>query len=298
MNDIFFSLDQNLADKLVDSLTFPLTIDVLKPKYFNQDETGEVDDTDPNVDRLESDLLEVSLRSLKYVENRDETISEKIKEDEELYNIAKIAVEAFLAKNPTEEDNVLLSEYSFDDQKILWGKLKKYAGKARNWLMKQAKTVIEIESVKLETFEVTVQSKPVIIISNPVKINDLYLYINYRITIKYKILGVGGRVSLSDNFKMPNTDLNIKFSVDGLKYLAEPYFTSLKISKNILRFRVTIGLATIVNKKIKPMVIFDASKYLPEIPWFEKSFIPEPPLGRPSTYNTGISFGVNFKLKE
>ena len=86
MNDIFFSLDQNLADKLVDSLTFPLTIDVFKPKYFNQDETGEVDDTDPNVDRLESDLLEVSLRSLKYVENRDETISEKIKEDEELYN--------------------------------------------------------------------------------------------------------------------------------------------------------------------------------------------------------------------
>jgi hypothetical protein len=300
MNDIFFSLDQQLANKLVDSLKIPLTIDVLKPKYFNQDETGEVDDNDPDVDVLESDLFEASLRALEYAENRDETLSEKIEEDEELYNIAKLAVDAFLLENPTEMesgDKAISNEYSFDEQKGLWGKLKKYAKKAGNWLKKQAKKAIKIKSVKLERFEVTVQRKPVIVISNPVKINDVYLYINYRITVKYEILRMGGRISLSDNFKMPNTDLNIKFSVNGLQYLAEPHFTSLKIVKYIVGFKVTIGLAKIVNKKIKPMVIFDASKYLPEIPWFEKSFVPEPPLGL-STYNSGLSFGVNFKLKE
>ena len=45
------------------------------------------------------------------------------------------------------------------------------------------------------------------------------------------------------------------------------------------------------------MQIFDASRYLPEIPWFEKSFIVEPPLGL-GEYKSGIEFGVNFKLKE
>lgn len=300
MNDVFFSLDQQLGNKLVNSLQIPLTIDVMKPKFFNQDETGVVDENDPEVEFFEADLFEASLRSLEYAENRDETIPKEFeKEDEEIYNIAKLAVDAFLKENPTEVqegDKKNSEEYSFKNQKGLWGRIKKYAKKAVNWLKKQAKKIIKIKSIKLERFEVTLDRRPILVISNPVQINDIYLSINYRLTVEYKVFGIGGRVSLSDNFKMPNTDLDIRFSVKELKYLAEPYFKSLKIVKYIAGFKVTIGLAKIVNKKIKPMVIFDASKYLPEIPWFEKSFIPEPPLGL-STYNNGLSFGVNFKLK-
>lgn len=300
MKDVFFSLDQQLGDKLVNSLQIPLTIDVMKPKFFNQDESGDVEDNDPEVNFLESDLFEASLRALKYAENRDETLPEKSDEDEEIYNIAKLAVDSFLNANPTEAkdgDKILSDEYSFAEQKGLWGRIKKYAMKAGNWFKNQAKKIIKIKSIKLERFEVTLQKRPVIVISNPVKINDIYLNINYRIAVKYEVLGMGGRVSLSDNFKMPNTDLDIRFTVDGLKYLAEPHFNSLKIVKYIAGFKVTIGLANIVNKKIIPMQIFDAAKYLPEIPWFEKSFVPEPPLGL-STYNNGLSFGVSFKLKE
>ncbi|MBA4320896.1 MAG: hypothetical protein C0412_21100, partial [Flavobacterium sp.] len=186
MNDVFFSLDQQLGNKLVNSLQIPLTIDVMKPKFFNQDETGEVDENDPDIDFLESDLFEASLRSLEYAENRDETISEKSDEDEEIYNIAVLAVDAFLKENPTEVqdgDNKLSEEYSFANQKGLWGRIKKYAKKAGNWLKKQAKKIIKIKSIKMERFEVTLQRRPIIIVSNPVKINDIYLYINYRITV-------------------------------------------------------------------------------------------------------------------
>ncbi|AOC93929.1 hypothetical protein BB050_00787 [Flavobacterium anhuiense] len=297
-NDIFFSLDQQLANKLVASLTIPLKIDVLNPRYFNPGawEETEID----SEESLASDLFEASLKSLEYAENRDETITEEIQEDEELYEIAKIAIDAFLAANPTERDPTdesFSSDYSFEQQKSLWGRIKKYAKKASNWLKKQAKKILKIKSVTLDKFLVTVEKRPVIIISNPIKVNDVYLKIDYKITVKYEIFGKGGRISFSDNFKMPNTDLDIKFKVDNLKYFAEPYFTSLKIVKYILGFKITISLAPLVNKKIKPMEIFDASKYIPEIPWFEKSFVPEPPLGL-LTYGSGLSFGVNFKLRD
>ena len=84
MKDVFFSLDQQLGDKLVNSLQIPLTIDVMKPKFFNQDESGDVEDNDPEVNFLESDLFEASLRALEYAENRDETLPEKSDEDEEI----------------------------------------------------------------------------------------------------------------------------------------------------------------------------------------------------------------------
>lgn len=300
MNDIFFSLDQQLANKLVASLSIPMKIDVLKPKYFNQEETGEVNSDEPNMENLASDLFEASIKALEYAENRDESISEKIEEDEELYNIAKIVIDVFLKENPTEiqdDDKSTSLDYLFENEKGLWKRIKKYAKKASNWLKKQLKKIIKIKSIRLEKFLVTVERRPLIIISNPIKINDIYLNIEYRITIKYEILGMGGRVSFTDDFKMPNTDLDIRFKVNGLKYFAEPFFTNLKIVKYILGFKITISLADLINKKIKPMEIFDASKYLPEIPWFEKSFIPEPPLGI-STFNNSLRFGVNFQLKE
>jgi hypothetical protein len=299
MNDVFFSLDQDLANKLVNSLTIPLTIDVLKPKYFRQDVSGEVDPRDADAETLASELYDGSLQSLAYAENRDDNLAEPLPEDEELYNIASSAVDAFLAIHPTEVqdgDKAVSDPYSFANQKGLWSRIKKYAKKVGSWLARQAKKLFEIKSIKLDEFKVLLERRPVIVVANPVKVNDVYLQIRYRITVKYKIAGKDGRVSFSDNFKMPDTDLDIRFAVNGLKYMAHPRFTSLKIVKWILGFKVTISLAKLVNQMIRPMQIFDAAKYIPEIPWFEKAFVPEPPLGL-ATYRTGLSFGVNFALK-
>ncbi len=108
---------------------------------------------------------------------------------------------------------------------------------------------------------------------------------------------MNGRVSLSDNLKFPDTDLQVIFQDQGLKYFAKPEFKRLSIVKYILGFRVTISLSKLINNKIKPMEIFDAERHIPAIPWFGKSLVPKPPV-KILTYQSDIRFGVNFELKD
>ena len=299
MKDIFFSLDQQLADKLVGSLSTPLTINLKNNKYFLQELPPFNDENSTDRNSIEADLLGLSLKSLEYAETREDDLKEYVPEDEELFYLAQNVINAFLEENPDESDGEKASIEIYDSKSAfgLWKKIKKHAKKAWNWIKKQAKKILQVIKLELEEFNVILLDKPKIALSKTVRIDDINLNIKYTVRVHYKILGRPGSIAFADNFRLPDTDLNITFKVDGLKYFAEPRFRNLELVKYILGFKLTIPLAWIVNMIIKPMQIFDASKYLPEIPWFEKSFIVEPPLGL-GEYKNGIEFGVSFKLKE
>lgn len=299
MRDIFFSIDQDLANKLVESLATPLTINVKNNKYFLQENPAFDDSSINEQNSIEADLLGLSLKALEYAETREDDLKEYVQEDEELFYLAQNVVNAFLEENPDEADGekANLAVYDFNSAFGLWKKIKKYAKKAWNWLKKQAKKVLQIIKLELEEFVTILLDKPKIILAKTVKIDNINLQIKYKVRLHYKVFGRPGSIAFADNFRLPDTDLDISFKVDGLKYLAEPRFRNLNLVKYILGFKVTIPLAWLANRIIKPMQIFDASKYIPEIPWFEKSFIAQPPLYL-GEYKSGIEFGVSFKLKE
>ncbi len=299
MKDLKFSLDQQLSNKLVNSLKVPLTIDALKPKYFDKGINEEY-----NVDQegmlTETQLYNLTFRSLEYALDRNETLEKYVEEDENLYNLAKSAVEAFLSENPKKaleyDPSKGLEKYSFEKQKGIWKAIKKYAKSTLGWLKSIPQRVIEIKSIKLERFLITVNKKPQIIVSNPIKIDDTDLTVNYRVTVKYKLLLLNGRVTFSDKINLPDTDLDVKFFVDKLRYLAQPQFRRLSIVKYILGFKITISISNLINAKIKPISIFNANDYVPNIPWFGKTLVPVPPLSI-EAYDSGITFGVDFSLK-
>ncbi len=164
MSDIFVGLDQELGDKLVDSLKIPFTVDALNSKYFKPDVEMEPDDDDQNTKRLESDLYNVSIRALQYAETRKSTINQEIvEEDQELYEIASTAVDSYLSENQgelEEGDKIVSEEYDFTNQKGLWDRIKKYSSRALNWLKRQAKKVIKLKSIELERFKIIINKKP------------------------------------------------------------------------------------------------------------------------------------------
>jgi hypothetical protein len=298
MKDIFFSIDQQLADKLVEGLDTPLVINIKNDKYFLTELPPFNDDNPNDRNSIEADLLGLSLKALEYAETREDDLKEFVPEDEELFYLAQNVVNAYLEENPNESDgeNSLLEAYDFKTSFGLWKKIKKHAKKAWNWIKKQAKKILQVIKLELEEFSTILLDKPKIVLAKTVRIDNVNLKIKYKVRVHYKIFGRPGSIAFADDFKLLDNDLDIAFKVDGLKYFAEPKFRNLNLVKYILGFKVTIPLAWLVNMIIKPMQIFDASKYLPEIPWFGKSFVVEPPLGL-SEYKTGIEFGVSFKLK-
>lgn len=299
MQDIYFSLDQQLANKLVSGLPIPLTIDAKNPKYFSNDYPDVGTNRVTEHTGFESDLYDLSLRSLEYAEQRPDTLIDDSSEDEELYYVAENAVNAFLQINPSEietGDVIETRTYGAENRLGLWKKIKKYAKKAWKWIKNNAKKIFQLVKLELETLTAILEKRPRITVTNPVRVDDIYLQIKYKVRVHYKLFGRPGSIAFADNFRLPDTDLDITFKVDGLKYLAVPFFRNLNFVKKLFGFKVTIPLAWLINRVVKPMVIFDAAKYIPEIPWFGTTFTPQPPLDI-TTYNTGLSFGVSFKLK-
>lgn len=299
MKDIFFSIDQELSDKLIGSLNTPLTINIKNNKYFLQELPPFNDENPTDRNSIEADLLGLSLKSLEYAETREDDLKEYVTEDEELFYLAQNVVNAFLQENPNESDGEKANIEIYNNKSAfgLWKKIKKYAKKAWNWIKKQAKKILQVIKLELEEFSVILLDKPKILLAKTTRVDNINLNVKYKVRVHYKIFGRPGSIAFADNFRLPNTDLDITFKVDGLKYFAEPRFRNLDLVKYILGFKITISLSWLANMIVKPMQIFDASKYLPEIPWFEKSFVPEPPLWI-GEYKSGIEFGVSFKLKD
>lgn len=298
MKDIFFCIDQQLANKLTENLSTPLTINIKNDIFFvqGQPNISEISTTEKN--NFEDDIHNMSLKALEYAEDRVDDLQTNSQEDQELFELAQNVVNAYLEVHPAEntDNSFSMEKYSHENSLGLWKKVKKFAKKAWNWIKKQAVKIFKVVKFELENLDCILLNKPSIKLSKEVKIDDINLNIKYKVRVKYEIFGRPGSIAFADNFRISNTALTVLFKVDGLKYNAHPIFRNLDLVKYILGFKITIPLAWLANYIIKPQQIFDATKYLPEIPWFGKSFVVNPPL-YVGQYATGIEFGVEFKVK-
>jgi hypothetical protein len=302
MNDVHIGLDQKLIDNLLKATPFPLDIDVANKTYFNDNFLTNEFETDPESPEervLTDDLSNMVYGALNYAvirEDDDTSDTQAQEEDMTMYELAALAVDAYLKVHPEEVEVQRDSlPYNVEDSKGLWDRIKKWANKVKSWLKTQGAKIVTIKSVKISRLDVTILRQPHITVSKPIKVYDIYLKVNIRCDIKYSILGMGGRVSFSGTFSFSDVDLNVGFEANGLKYMAVPEFKRFNIVIKIKGIKITIGIAKYVNKFIKPMEIFDAAKVIPSIPWFGKQLKPKAPLGV-DKYSTGIQFGVDMQV--